>query len=142
MVTAHSELQVAAPPEQVFDKLADMRNELQWNSMVTEMRKATDDEVGRGTRYEGKMKKGIGPTHMEIVEYERPRRIRMRGGSRMADVDFVATFAPSDGGTKLDTTLNLEPKGPGKLFQPIMRRTVPKDEAKTMQSFKRWVESG
>ncbi len=66
----------------------------------------------------------------------------MRGGSRMADVEYVATLTPAEGGTKLGSTLNLDPKGPGKLFEPIMRRTVPKEEAKTMESFKRWVESG
>jgi hypothetical protein len=27
-----------------------------------------------------------------------------------------------------------------KLMAPIMRRSVPRDEAKTMDSFKRWVE--
>jgi uncharacterized protein YndB with AHSA1/START domain len=74
MINAHVDLQVEAPPEEVFDKLADMRNELQWNEAVTEMRKATDGEIGKGTRFEGRMKRGIGPMQMEIVEYERVRR--------------------------------------------------------------------
>jgi uncharacterized protein YndB with AHSA1/START domain len=142
MVTAHSEHQISAAPEEVFDKLADMRNELQWNSTVTEMRKATDGAIGPGTRFEGRMKKGVGPMHMEIVEYERPTRIRFRGGGRSADADFAATLAPSDGGTRIETTLQLDPKGLGKLFAPIMRRTVPRDEARTIESFKRWIEGG
>jgi uncharacterized protein YndB with AHSA1/START domain len=76
MIDGHVDIVVAVPPEEVFDKLADMRNELQWNDMVTEMRKATEGDIGRGTRFEGKMKRGVGPMHMEVVEYERPNQIR------------------------------------------------------------------
>jgi uncharacterized protein YndB with AHSA1/START domain len=142
MINAHVDIQVAAPREEVFDKLADMRNELEWNEAVTEMRKATEGDIGPGTRFEGKMKRGVGPMQMEIVDYERPNRIRFRGGGRPADVEFTATFASQGEGTGVGATLTLEPKGMAKIFAPMMRRRVARDEAKTMDSFRRWVERG
>lgn len=139
MIRAQSDLHVAASPEDVFDRLADMRNELEWNPATVEMAKATEGDIGRGTRFEGKMKR-VGPMHMEITEYERPRRLTMRGGGRPAYVDFGATFEPADGGTRVRTTLAMEPKGIAKLFSPLMARQVPRQEEETMQGFKRWTE--
>jgi uncharacterized protein YndB with AHSA1/START domain len=141
MVTARNDVHVAASPEETFDRLADLRNELHWNSLTLEMRKATDGAIGQGTRFEGKMGRGIGPMHMEIVEYQRPSRLRLRGGGRMADVEFTATLAPTGGGTTLGTELQMRPKGMARLFEPMMRRSVPRDEAKQMERFARWAES-
>jgi uncharacterized protein YndB with AHSA1/START domain len=140
VIRAESELHVAAPPEEVFDRLVDMRNELHWNPMVVEMEKATDGEVASGTRFDGKMKR-VGPMQMVVTDYERPRRFRMSGGGKPADVEFSASFEPADGGTRVLTDLQMEPRGITKLFSPLMARQVPKQEAETMQSFKRWVES-
>jgi hypothetical protein len=85
--------------------------------------------------------KRVGPMYMVISEYERPRRLRMSGGGRPADVDFTATFEPADGGTKVGATLEMAPKGPARLFASLMRRQVQRQEEETMERFKRWVES-
>lgn len=141
MIRAESDLHVAAPPEEVFDRLVDMRNELHWNPMVIEMEKSTDGEVTSGTRFDGKMKRA-GRMHMVVTDYERPRRFRMSGGGKPADVSFSATFEPGDGGgTRIRTDFRLEPKGITRLFSPLMARQAPKQEAEAMESFKRWVES-
>lgn len=140
MIRAQSELHVAAPPEEVFDRLADMRNELHWNPQTVEMAKVTEGDVAQGTRFEGKMKR-VGPMHMVVTEYNRPGALKMSGGGRSADADFSATLEQADGGTRVRTLLELDPKGIAKLFAPLMARQVPKQERETMESFKRWVES-
>ncbi len=140
MIRTKSELHVAAPPEVVFDRLVDQRNEVHWNPMTVEMTKTTDGEVASGTRFEGKMKR-VGPMHMVVTDYDRPRAFKSSGGSRGADVEYAATLEPADGGTRIRSLLEIEPKGMTKLFAPIMARQVPKQEEESMQSFKRWVES-
>jgi Polyketide cyclase / dehydrase and lipid transport len=140
VIRTQSELHVAASPEVVFDRLVDMRNDLHWNPIAVEMRKTTEGEIGDGTRFEGKMKR-VGPMHMVVTQFDRPRAFKSSGGSRGADVDYSASFEPVDGGTRIRTELQMEPKGIAKLFAPLMARQVPKQEEESMQSFKRWVES-
>ncbi|HEY7196140.1 MAG TPA: SRPBCC family protein [Gaiellaceae bacterium] len=141
MIRAEHDVHVSASPEEAFDRLADMRNEIDWNPMTTEMAKASEGEVGSGTRFEGKMKR-VGSMYMVISDYDRPRRLGMRGGSRGADVHFTANFEPADGGTRIHTELGLEPKGIVKLFTPLMARQVPKQEVESMEAFKRWIDRG
>ena len=132
---------MAAPPEEVFDRLVDLRNELHWNPMTVEMAKSTDGEVASGTRFDGKMKR-VGPMHMVVTEYDRPRGFKTSGGGRPADVDFSATLEQADGGTRVRTLLEIEPKGIDEALRSrSMARQVPKQEKETMESFKRWVES-
>lgn len=140
MIRTEHELHVAALPEIVFDRLVDMRNEVRWNPMTVEMEKSTAGEVSSGTRFDGKMKR-VGPMHMVVTEYDRPRAFKMSGGGRPSQVDFTAMLEPAEGGTRVRTVLEMEPKGFAKLFAPLMARQVPKQEKETMQSFKRWVES-
>ena len=140
MIRTQSELHVAASPEVVFDRFVDMRNDLHWNPLAVEMTKATEGGIGNGTRFEGKMKR-VGPMHMVVTQFDRPRAFKSSGGSRGADVDYSATFEPADGGTRIRTQLEMEPKGIAKLFAPLVARQVPKQEEQAMQSFKRWVES-
>jgi hypothetical protein len=104
-----------------------------------EMAKSTDGEVGSGTRFDGKMRR-VGPMHMVVTEYNRPRRFASRGGSRGASVDYAATFEPAEGGTRVRTTMELEPRGIAKVLAPLMARSVAKQEDEAMQSFRRWVE--
>ena len=140
MIRAHTDLHVASTPDDVFDRMADMRNELEWNPNTTEMAKAGDGPVGSGTRFEGRMKR-VGPMYMVISEYDRPHRLRMTGSGRPAEVDFTATFEPADGGTRVGATLEMAPQGVAKLVAPLMRRQVQRQEDETMERFKSWVES-
>jgi carbon monoxide dehydrogenase subunit G len=140
VIRTEQDLHVAASPEEVFDRMVDMRNEVHWNPITEEMTKSTDGEVGSGTRFDGKMKR-VGSMHMVVTEYDRPRRFEATGGSGSADVVYSATFEPADGGTRVRSSMTLEPKGIAKIFAPLMARQVPKQEEESMQSFKRWVES-
>jgi carbon monoxide dehydrogenase subunit G len=139
VIRTEQDFHVAASPDVVFDRLGDMRNEVQWNPMTQEMAKSTDGEVGSGTRFDGKMRR-VGPMHMVVTEYNRPRRFASRGGSRGASVDYAATFEPAEGGTRVRTTMELEPRGIAKVLAPLMARSVAKQEDEAMQSFRRWVE--
>jgi carbon monoxide dehydrogenase subunit G len=139
VIRTEQELQVAASPEEVFDRLVDMRNEVQWNPVTVEMAKSTDGEVGSSTRFEGKMKR-VGSMYMVVTECERPRSFTSKGGSKSADVEYSATFEPAAGGTRIRSRMDIEPKGIAKVFAPLMARQVSKQEEESMQSFKRWVE--
>jgi carbon monoxide dehydrogenase subunit G len=139
VITTDHEVQVAASPEEAFDKLLDMRNEVHWNPVTEEMSKTTDGPVGSGTRFDGKMKR-VGPMHMVVTECDRPRSFTTEGGGRSASVSYSASFEPADGGTRIRTRMALDPKGVARVFAPLIARQVPKQEQEALGSFKRWIE--
>ena len=65
-------IEIARTPEDVFDYLSDLGNEVRWNPDCLSMEQLTDGPVGVGTRFRAKWKQGpvIFP---EVTAYERPR---------------------------------------------------------------------
>jgi hypothetical protein len=48
-------VRIAAPPEQVFDTVADSRNEPSFNPAMTEVALLTPEPIGLGTRFRARM---------------------------------------------------------------------------------------
>jgi carbon monoxide dehydrogenase subunit G len=129
-VRVTSTLQVACPPDQVFDMLADLRNETQWNDRVSsaELRSAEPIELGShfeivngGSRYE-----------VTITTYERPSRLVLEASGN-PDLTIAYTFVPAGEGTRLDSDYDFRPRGALKvllpLLSPVIRRDVPRQQA-------------
>ena len=121
---------LACPPDQVFDTLADLRNDTQWNSRVSsaELRSAEPIELGShfaivngGTAYE-----------VTITTYEPPSRLVLEASGN-PDLTITYTLAPTTDGTQLDSDFDFRPKGVLKvlfpLLAPVIRRNVPKQHA-------------
>src|SRR5436305_14421425 len=64
---------LACPPEQVFDTVADLRNETQWNSRVSSAELRSAEPVGLGSQFE--IVNGGTPYQVTITTYERPARL-------------------------------------------------------------------
>jgi uncharacterized protein YndB with AHSA1/START domain len=54
---------IAAPAEQVFDYVTDVRREPEWNPQLREPEKLTPEPVGAGTRYRVRFGRGNGHRH-------------------------------------------------------------------------------
>ena len=90
---------IAAPVEQVFDLWTNVER---WHEWIEGLGKVTDvtgpsDQAGtRYTTWFGSMR-----SPSEILEAERPRRIRTRFGNRMLRGETSVTFEPTTSGTRL-----------------------------------------
>jgi carbon monoxide dehydrogenase subunit G len=121
---------VACPPEQVFDTLADLRNETQWNSRVSSADLRSAEPIGPGSQF------GIvngGTTYeVTITTYERPSRLVFEASGN-PDLTIVYTLAPAGDGTQLDSDYDFRPRGALKmlfaLLAPVIRRDVPRQQA-------------
>jgi uncharacterized protein YndB with AHSA1/START domain len=118
------------PPEQVFDTLADLRNETQWNSRVSSAQLQSAEPIELGSRFE--IVNGGTPYEVTITTYERPSRLVLEASGN-PDLTIAYTFALAGDGTQLDSDYDFRPRGALKvlfaLLAPVIRRDVPKQQA-------------
>ena len=123
-------IRFACAPEQVFDTLADLRNETQWNSRVSSAELRSAEPIQLGSQFE--IVNGGTPYEVTITTYERPSRLVLEASGN-PDLTIAYTFAPVGDGTQLDSDYDFRPSGALKLLfavlAPVIRRDVPKQQA-------------
>ena len=99
---------IARPPEHVFDTLADLRNETQWNSGVSSAELKSAEPIGPGSRF-AIVNSGTA-YDATITTYERPSRLVFEARGK-PDLTVTYSFRPTDDGTELESELDFRPKG-------------------------------
>jgi uncharacterized protein YndB with AHSA1/START domain len=121
---------IACPPEQVFDTLADLRNETRWNSRVSTAELRSTESIGPGSRFA--IVNGGTPYDVTITTYDRPSRLVLEATGK-PDLTIAYTFTPTGEGTQLESEFDFRPKGALRLLfpllAPVIRRDVPKQYA-------------
>ena len=146
MPTANWTVVVNKPPEEVFAYLADIRKHGEWSPKPWRAEGLAEGPVGVGTKFTS-----IGwiprdadhHNDVEVVELDPPHRMKLI--SREKGEQFVNTFVltPSDGGTKVDRTLEL-PRPPGfggVVFPLLLAGFIKPAVGKGMRMFKHRLES-
>jgi len=122
--------EIACPPEQVFDTLADLRNDAEWNSRVSSAELRSAEPIGPGSRFA--IVNGGTPYDVTITTYDRPSRLVLEASGK-PDLTIAYTFRPSGEGTDLESDFDFRPSGVLKvlfpLLAPVIRRDVPKQHA-------------
>lgn len=121
MIESATSMTLDQPPEQVFDFLADFENEPAWNPECLEVVKTSSGPIGAGSTYRGRMR-GVGWVAMELSAYERPRRFATVERSRAATGNFEFLLVPQGDGTSVEIRMRLQPRGPMRILQPLLRR--------------------
>ena len=121
---------IACPPEQVFDTLADLRNETQWNSRVSSVELLSGEPIGPGSHFA--IVNGGTPYDVTITTYDRPSRLGIEASGK-PDLTIAYTFTPIGEGTELESNFDFRPRGVLKvlflLLAPVIRRNAPKQYA-------------
>ncbi len=108
---------IAAPIEQVFDLWTNLDRLHEWTGGVSKVTDVTGPVDRAGTRYTVWFGRMGSPS--EVLEAERPRRIRTRFGNRILRGETLATFAPTATGTHLTQefrTIGLIPAISARIF--------------------------
>jgi hypothetical protein len=138
------EVTIVAPVEVVFDTVADERNEPTYNPRIARAEKVSPGPVGRGTRFVA-TPKGMGSKGemtLEIVEYDRPHRLRSVVRSSYMRVEGVLTFDDVDGATRLRWDWHMGLVGASRLLSPVLAVIGPRWERRNWVALKSYLESG
>jgi hypothetical protein len=143
MTRIAGEVEIQAPVEEVFDLVADERNEPLYNPRIVRAAKVGDAPVGPGARYvvEPRGTGRRGEMTVETVEYDRPRRLRSVVVSSYLAVDGVLAFTPVGDGTRLRWDWDMRLVGPVRLLSPVLRLVGPRWERRNWVGLKEHVES-
>ena len=126
-------MDVAEPPEAVFDLMADCSNEPLWNPDALEVTRIDDGLVAVGAEWEGRYK-GMGNMRIRLDEYERPTRLKFTTSGDKLDMRWTFDYSPSGASTThVDAHAEIQAKGPmrlmGPLLGPMIKRTFSKRPA-------------
>ena len=139
MITVEREVLVDRPAEEVFDFLADVRNEERWNPNVVRIESEWDGPLSVGGSFEGVYRRG-GRMRFELVEAIRPSRLVFRGGGRQ--MTLVATLELERAGpaSRVRMKGQMEPRGLMRPLAPLMRKPIERQYQRVAESFRKVVE--
>ena len=143
MTRIAGEVTIAAPVEEVFDLVADERNEPRYNPRITSVRKLGPEPVGPGARFvaEPSGTGRRGEMTLTIREYDRPHRLHNEISSSYMHVDGTLTFDEVAGGTRLAWDWDMSLVGPMRLLTPLLAAVGPSWERRNWVGLKDYVES-
>jgi hypothetical protein len=134
------QVRIAAPVEQVFDIVADTRNEPSFNPGMNAVELLTPLPVGPGTRFRARMGKSDMEMLVELTDYDRPHRLGSRTTSSMMDTTGALTFSGADGGTVMAWDWQVRPKGWLRALGPLVGPIGGKVERGIWDGLKRMLE--
>jgi uncharacterized membrane protein len=145
MSKAHitGEITISRPADEVFDFVADERNEPRYNRQLVSAEKISPGPVGLGTRYRAETKmtgRTVGMT-IETTGYERPRRLASSTRLSSMDIHGALTFEPVPDGTRMRWSWVVEPRGLLRLMTPLIARKGRRQEQAIWASLKRYLEA-
>lgn len=128
MPRVEGELVIERPVEEVFDFVADERNEPRFNPRMLRAEKISPGPIGLGTRFRAEMgMRGRGRPVVMTVEFtalERPRRLASSTQMATMDIDGTLTFDPVPEGTRA-LAVGPEAAGPRQTVEPGDRPSGP-----------------
>lgn len=131
------------PVEEVFDFVADERNEPQFNPRMTRAEKTTPGPVGLGTRFIAQMTSFGRAAEMtiEYTGYERPRRLSSSTHMSAMEIQGTLLFEPVPGGTRMRWQWDLRPRGLLNVIRPFLGRMGRRQEQTIWAGLKRCLEA-
>jgi uncharacterized protein YndB with AHSA1/START domain len=137
------EVTINAPVEEVFDLVADERNEPSYNPRIVRAEKVGEGPVGKGSRFVAEPQgMGAGGTmNLEILDYDRPHRLHNVVRSSYMEVDGTLTFDETAGRTRLRWDWDMDLLGTWRVLSPVLSLVGPRWERRNWVDLKRYVES-
>lgn len=143
MVHIEGEIIIDRPVQEVFDFVADERNEPRYNPRMLHAEQLSSGPIGLGTRFRAEMTSMGRPAAMTIENtgYERPRLLASTTRLSTMDIDGVLLFDPVDGKTRMRWQWDLKPRGVLRLLSPVIARMGRRQEQTIWASLKRHLEA-
>jgi len=138
------EIIIHRPVEEVFDFVADERNEPRYNRRMLRAEKTSAGPVGPGTRFQVELDTmgRTTPMTVEFTNYDRPRRVASCTRSSMMTTAGTLSFEPIADGTLMQWSWEVRPRGILTFITPLVSWLGPRQEQNIWGNLKRLLERG
>jgi uncharacterized protein YndB with AHSA1/START domain len=142
VVRIEGEIVIERPVDEVFDFVADERNEPRYNERMVRVEKISPGPIGGGTQFRAEMT-GRRPVEMtiEFTAYERPRRLASTTHLPAMEIRGDLTFEPVPEGTRMRWAWNVQARGLMRMLRPLIVRMGRRQEQEIWVSLKRLLEA-
>jgi len=121
VIRAAWQVRIERPQQQVFDYVANLDNEPEWNPDASNVVRKSDGPVGLGTVWEEDFAR-VGHYVTTISVYEPPRELEFDARNPKADARVRFHFAAAgEAATDVSCAVELTLKGFMRLFEPVMK---------------------
>jgi uncharacterized membrane protein len=143
VIRAQVKTVVARPIDVVFSYLADFTHLPEHDPWVKRVKLTSPSSTGVGATWLHERVQGRRTIEapIEVVEYEPNARLTIKSGSKGFDVRAAQTFRSiGDDSTEVTEDLEMRLSGIVRLFEPLIRRQVPRQAAEVHSRFKEILE--
>jgi uncharacterized protein YndB with AHSA1/START domain len=139
-----SSIVINRPIEDVFAVLTNVENTGKWFPAEVEEWWTSPPPHGLGSTRRARVKMGLMTTENDAVAtvYDPPNRAAMKGTSRNAPFEAHLIFAAVEGGTRVESNIEMFLRGPARLIGPMFIRWYGKSWEKGLVNLKRMMEAG
>ncbi len=143
MARVEGEIIIRRAVEEVFDYVADERNEPRYNPRMVRAEEISEGPTGLGTRFHTELKTTgrTMPMTVEFTGYERPRLLASTTRSSMMETEGALTFEAVAGGTCMRWSWNVRPRGALKVMTPLVGLLGRRQEQAIWSNLKRLLEA-
>lgn len=132
--------EIPASAEAAFDAMADVRNEVHWNSRVSRADLVSSEPIGVESRFRTVNRGATYDSHISL--YERPRRLEFVVTGKPMDLTVRFEFdSVAQGRARLRGEFDMHPKGLMKLLGPLLNLMIGRELPKHAASFGAWLSS-
>jgi uncharacterized membrane protein len=142
MARIEGEIAIDRPVDEVFDFVADARNEPRYNPRMARVEKLSPGPIGCGSRFRAEAAswpRTVGMT-IQYTTYERPRRLASSIRMAAADIQGSLTFDPIAGATRMRWSWEVKLRGRYRLVAPLVAYLGRRGEQATRAGLKRFLE--
>lgn len=140
MARIEGEILIGRSAEEVFDFVADSRNEPSFNPAMTSAELLTPPPIGAGTRFRARVGRAGTQMLVELTEFDRPHRLGSRTTSSIMQTSGALTFAADGDSTVMSWDWQVRPKGWMRMLGPLFRPLGERMERRIWTSMKRHLE--
>ena len=143
MTHVNGQIIIHRPVDEVFDFVADERNEPRYNPQMRYVEQTSAGPIGVGTTFRAESTSRGRPVIMTIAftEYQRPRRLTSATHLSTMDIQGTLTFDPVPEGTRMRWSWSLKPRGMLKLMTPVIALIGRRQEQTIWTGLKRYLEA-